>query len=272
MVLDGRALAQTITARLRHMTEQRDVPLELAAVLVGDDPGLRKFVELKKKAAEDIGVQFSLYAFNEQAAQREVVDDIAWLSSDNTVQGILVELPLPEGFDLDAVMSAIAPEKDVDVLSPEAQENYYKGRSPILPPAVRALQAVLEHQHIDPKGKKTAVFGSGTLVGKPTAHWLKGQGANVSIIDEFTEHPERLSRVADIVVSGVGKPGLITADMVKDGAAVIDFGYAKKDGRMAGDVDFDSVFPKAGLITPVPGGMGPIVIAAVLENLVTLAK
>ena len=124
--------------------------------------------------------------------------------------------------------------------------------------------------NIDPKGKAAAVFGQGRLVGKPISHWLTAQGAKVNMIDELTTNPEKLSLQADVIISGVGKPGLITADMVRDNAIVIDYGYGKKGKTMAGDVDFENVAKKSSLITPVPGGMGPLVVAAVLKNLVTL--
>jgi methylenetetrahydrofolate dehydrogenase (NADP+)/methenyltetrahydrofolate cyclohydrolase len=187
------------------------------------------------------------------------------------VHGILVELPLPEGFDTQKILDAVAPAKDVDVLSTSMSDIFYKGAPVVLPPAVAALEMVLKYHNISVHDKKVAVFGYGTLIGKPVAHWLGRQKAQVSVIDSRTKNAAEISGQADIVITGVGKPGLITGDMVKEGAVVIDYGYGKKDGKMLGDVDFESVGPKAALITPVPGGMGPLVVVAVIENLAKLA-
>ncbi|MDO8591301.1 MAG: bifunctional 5,10-methylenetetrahydrofolate dehydrogenase/5,10-methenyltetrahydrofolate cyclohydrolase, partial [bacterium] len=187
------------------------------------------------------------------------------------------------------VLNAIPPEKDVDVLSEKTQGAFFVGRSAILPPAVETVKIIFSaiggsalggEGAFNLEGKNCAVFGYGLLVGKPVSHWLASQGATVSIINEFTSNPTELSHQADIIISGVGKPNLITADMVKEGVVVIDFGYNilpeagsdKPEAMIVGDVDFNEVSQKAGWITPVPGGVGPIVIAAVLKNLLALYK
>ncbi len=261
-IIDGSAIAEKKLGELAKRVQGHRV--HLAAVLVGEDPGLKKFVELKKKAAESIGIQFSTYQFSEAQAE-EVKETLRWLSEDETIQGVLVELPLPPSYNTQDILNRVPTKKDVDVLSSDLQADYYAGKETLGAPAVGALQEVFRNYDINPKGKKIAVFGQGMLVGKPISYWLKRQGAEVFEIDINTLNPKRYSLEADILISGVGKADLITEDMVKDGAVVIDYGFP------SGDVDVASVSKKALLITPVPGGMGPLVIAAVLENLVISA-
>ncbi|MBI2063380.1 MAG: bifunctional 5,10-methylenetetrahydrofolate dehydrogenase/5,10-methenyltetrahydrofolate cyclohydrolase [Candidatus Yanofskybacteria bacterium] len=186
--------------------------------------------------------------------------------------GVLIELPLPAHINTQYILNAIPQEKDVDVLSERAQGTFFArleakllgvGRSLILPPAVEAVKTIFKKYDINLKGKKCAIFGYGLLVGKPISHWLASQGATVSIINEFTPNPAELSRHADIIVAGTGQEGLIAEEMVKEEAVVIDFGK---------DVDFEPIAKKASLITPPIGGVGPIVIAAVLKNLLALCK
>lgn len=315
-IIDGRQLADEVLSELQKEISGRQLPLGLAAVVVGDVEGVKKFVETKKKAAEKIGVQFSSYELANNANMEEVGSLIQSLADDTAIDGILVELPLPKHLDTQTILDFVPVEKDVDVLSSEAQKKFYnvslRGQMQtgtrtdadfgILPPAVEAAKIILEHyfvsNHADKiktppesianlknlknstwsphhgrgvvtirdflNGKTASVFGQGILVGKPVAHWLEQYGATVHRIDSQTLNPRPLSLTSDIIVSGVGKPGLITGDMVKEGAVVIDFGF--KDGL--GDVDFDSVSAKASLITPTPGGTGPLVVAAVLKNLV----
>jgi len=265
-VIDGKKIAEELLADLKKTIAGRD--LRLAAIIIGDDPALKVFVNLKRKAAHAIGIEFSSYMVETPA---QVMETIQWLSKDPAIQGMLVELPIPRGFNTQKILDAIPVEKDVDVLTSKGEEDFYKNESDILPPAVEALKILMKHQKINPKGKNIAVFGQGRLVGKPISHWLSLQGADVHAIDENTENPESISASADIIISGVGKPGVITANMIQEDAVVIDYGFGKKGSKLAGDVDFETVVKKASLITPVPGGMGPIVVAAVLKNLVQLS-
>jgi methylenetetrahydrofolate dehydrogenase (NADP+) / methenyltetrahydrofolate cyclohydrolase len=256
-IIDGRALADAWLADISVQVKALGVPLHLAALCVGEDHGLRRFVKLKQKAAQSAGIELSSYFFN--ADDRAGVEQtIRFLSADESVQGIFAELPLPRGWDTDALVALIPPEKDVDALT---------GKSSVLEPSVLALRRMLDACGIAVADRRVAVVGQGRLIGGPITLLLREQGATVDTIDIGTTEPASISSQADIVVSGVGKPGLVTADWIKEGALVVDFGF--KDGK--GDVDLESVKQKAGLLTPVPGGMGPLVIAAVLENLVTLA-
>jgi methylenetetrahydrofolate dehydrogenase (NADP+) / methenyltetrahydrofolate cyclohydrolase len=273
MILNGRQIADEVLETLREKVAVKNLKLKLAAVLVGDDPEFKKFVELKGTAAKSIGVSFRAYQFPENITTKKLKEEIINISANSN--GVAVELPIPERINSREVLNEIPVKKDVDVLSSEAQVRFYQPQPQkipglILPPAVEALKMVFQKTGIELKGKKAAVFGQGMLVGNPVSHWLEQHDFEVYKIRETTKDAASFSKEADIVIAGVGKPGLITADMIKDKAIVIDYGYGKKDNKMIGDVDFDSVAPKTSFITPVPGGMGPILVAAVLKNLISL--
>ncbi len=265
MNIDGKKIRDNILEEIKSKIGSKE--LRLAGILVGDHPGSRKFLELKEKAAKEAGIDFRMYEFPGNISTSKLREEINNIAKQGVNHGVLVELPLPEQINTQYILNTIPQEKDVDVLSTKAQGAFFVGKSKILPPAVEAVKIIFEEHSIDVKGKNIAVFGYGSLVGKPISNWLASQEASVFVINEFTKHPEEISKEADIVISGVGEVGLIKKDMIKDGAVVIDFGYSDS-GK--GDVDFDPVSKKAFLITPVPGGMGPIVVAAVLKNLITL--
>lgn len=269
MIIEGKKIAEDILAEVSKEISDKNLELSLGAVLVGDDPEFKKFVDLKGKIAEKAGVNFTVYKFSEDIGTDELKKNIKEIVEWS--DGVLIELPLPKHIDQQAVLNEVPVDKDVDVLSDGAQKLFYENKSKINPPAVEALKIVLESEDIKLKGKTAAVFGYGILVGKPVAHWLETGGAEVRVIRSKTEKPEKISKEADIIVSGVGKPGLIKDKMVQDGVIVVDFGYGKNaSGKMMGDVDFDKVIMKASIITPVPGGMGPILIAVVIKNLLKL--
>ena len=256
-LIDGRTLAQQWRDDIAVQVRALNVPLGLAAVCVGGDDALRAFVKIKEKAAASVGVEFSNYfidADDEQSARKT----LAYLAGDDSVHGIFVELPLPVSWNSASFLSLIPAVKDVDALTAH----------PLVPaPAVHALEYVCVAHDIAVNGMTAAVVGHGRLVGEPVAKWLHDAGAITTVINVDTTEPAKQCAEADLVVTGVGRPGLVTADWIKEGAKVIDFGYS--DGK--GDVDAISVKKKAGLLSPVPGGMGPLVVAAVLENLLKLA-
>ena len=300
MIINGKQISHEILGRLEKEIRQKNLKLRLAAVLIrpvrgptrlkgvvgrrplferrftSDGTGIKKFLELKGKAARKIGVDYDIFEFPETITEDRLKKEVRKMVQDERNDGVLVELPLPKGINAQNILNEISAEKDVDVLSQEAQDLFYEVelsmeiRLLILPPAVEAVKTILDFYHVGVKNKKAVVFGYGLLVGKPVAHWLKQNGAAVSVVDENTKNPRKNPLEADIIISGVGKPELIGGDMVKKGVAAIDFGYQNKDGRITGDFRFDEVAPKASLITPVPGGVGPIVVAAVLGNLLKL--
>ncbi len=257
--------------------------ISIAIIWVGDNLATSRFVEMKKKYAESISIKIITFHFENNDSEDKITDKIKELSGNKDINGIIVELPLPKNFDRNKILNSIPKERDVDVLSLSAQESFYNNKTGLLPPSVEALRALFKECGIDTKGKIAAVFGQSILIGKPISHWLEQAGAKIFRIDENTPNPKEISRQADIIISGVGKPNLIREDMVKNGAVVVDFGFSARGGsafggenkemdKVAGDVDFNSVAPKSSLITPVPGGMGPIVIVAFLKNAVKLAQ
>jgi methylenetetrahydrofolate dehydrogenase (NADP+)/methenyltetrahydrofolate cyclohydrolase len=261
-LINGRGIADAVLKNVGEQVQALGVPLHLAAVCAGNDPGLTAFVKLKEKAAQSAGITFSSYFFDADK-EDELIQTLQYLANDESVDGILVELPLPDGWNRDKILALIPSAKDVDALT---------GRSPVIEPAVVALQYVFNEHDIAPYGATVAVIGQGQLVGAPIARWLTSEGANVRIIDEHTSGAADIACQADLVIAGVGKPGLVTSGWIKEGAVVIDYGYGKNTaGEYVGDVDSESVMQQASLLAPVPGGMGPLVIAAVLENLVKLA-
>ena len=268
MLVDGKKIAAIILGQLAVEVKALKKPPRLTAVLVGPDSEAgqlrKKFLLFKQKAAEQAGINFQLYELSEKLTTEELCAEVSKISEAEENDGVLVELPLPKHIDRQLVLDAVAWEKDVDVLSSQGQTAYYSNQSAILPPAVEAVKAIFEEYKVELKDKACAVFGSGLLVGRPVAHWLKQQGAKVLIVDEFTGAPEQISITADIIISGVGHRNLITADMVKDDAILIDFGP---------DLNWESFREKPTcLITPPTGGVGPIVVASVLKNLLSLAK
>lgn len=284
-LINGRAIADVVMTGLAGQLSALGEPLHLSAICacpvrgdasngVNDDAGLRSFVKLKQKAAVSIGAEFSSYFFdvNDEDGARQTLQ---YLAGDEGVHGIFVELPLPAPWDNAALLSLIPVQKDVDVLSPRAQQLFYENHSTVIPPSVLALQYVLDAHAIAVRDMRIAVVGAGDLVGKPVAHWLTRKGARVDVIDINTPYPKDITQQADVLISATGTPGLVTDAWIREGATVIDYGFARSTGsgqaKYVGDVDFDSVHKKAGLLTPVPGGMGPLVVAAVLENLIGLA-
>lgn len=261
MTIDGKKIANKVLEETKEKIVKSGKKLRLAAVLVGENPELKKFIELKKKAAEEIGIEFRIYEFPGNITNNKLREELNKIAKAKVNHGVIIELPLPSHLNTQYLLNAIPEEKDVDVLSEKSQGKFFGGKSKVLPPSVEAVKQIFEEYKIEPGGKAAAVFGYGLLVGKFVSHWLVNQGVTVSIITEHTSNAERYSLYADVVISGVGRPNLVTANMVKEDAIVIDFGR---------DVDFENVSKKAGLITPPVGGVGPIVVASVIKNLVEL--
>ena len=276
IIVDGKKIANNMLAEIAGEVRELKQPLNLASVLIGDINNARKFLEIKQKAAKKVGIGFKLYEFPETIGQEALMEEIKKIAEDDKNHGVIIELPLPKHLAPRKLLDLIPHEKDPDILSSAAQDLFYSNKSSVLPPAVEAVKKIFLEYNIDLKNKKIAVFGYGILVGKPIAHWLEKQGAKVSIIDELTPKPETISRNVDMVISGVGHANLIIPDMVKAGVIAIDFGFnsttpgATTPG-VTGDISQD-IAEKAFLFTPVPGGVGPIVVASVLKNLITLTQ
>jgi methylenetetrahydrofolate dehydrogenase (NADP+)/methenyltetrahydrofolate cyclohydrolase len=275
-VIDGAALAREVYTRLKQRTadlERSGVRAGLAAVLVGDNPASRIYVRNKMRACNEVDVYNEEHLLDADATQEALLATLDRLNRDPRVHGILVQLPLPAHLDPEFVAKAISPEKDVDGLSWVNLGALVSGRPVFEPCTPRGVVAMLDHAGISIDGREAVVVGRSAIVGKPMALMLMARGATVTVCHSRTPDLGQHTRRADILVAATGRPRLITADMVKSGAAVIDVGINRVEGKgITGDVDFAPVREVAGWITPVPGGVGPMTVAMLLANTVQAAE
>jgi methylenetetrahydrofolate dehydrogenase (NADP+)/methenyltetrahydrofolate cyclohydrolase len=260
MLIDGKKIRDEILEELRPKFDGRG-GATLAVIWVGDDPATAKFIEQKKKFAALAGVELRLFEYEEGISQSELEAEIRRLALDDEINGIIVQLPLPAAIDTGKVIELVPPEKDVDALGSQAL---------ILSPVVAAIAEILDRYDIS-FSKKFAVLGRGKLVGQPTALWLAQNGAPVTVADSQTADLGAVTRGADVIISGVGQPGLISPDMLKEEVVLIDAGTNEQAGKLAGDA-LPACAAKASLFTPVPGGVGPIVVAELFKNLFLLTE
>ena len=278
-ILDGKAIAKQIRGetaeKVAKFTARTLCVPKLAAVLVGEDPASQVYVRNKERACEKAGITSELHRLPDATSQQELLDLIAKLNGDATVSGILVQLPLPQQIDEQAVLDAVDARKDVDAFHPENVGRISQGRPRFLPCTPHGVQQLLHRYDIPTIGKHVVVVGRSEIVGKPIASMLaqkdSGMGpdaanATVTICHSRTDDLGAVTRTADILIAAIGKPKFITADMVKYGAVVVDVGINRTDDGLVGDVDFDAIREVASYITPVPGGVGPLTIAMLLEN------
>ena len=271
MIINGKEVAEKIIANLKDQPAPKKI---LAAVLVGKDPASISFLKQKEKIAKELGVDFRLYEFGADMKNDDLRREIGKIARQSRVGGIIAQLPLPGHVNRRYVLNAIPLEKDIDVLSERAQEAVRIGQNPISPPAVAVVEEILKTYNLELKNLKTAVVGLGFLVGKPISEWLKGKCAELHLLDIGDDFS--ILREADLVITGVGKPGLIKSGMLKDGAAVIDFGYSvDKNDKIRGDFNSGGLKTKNYQLktiyyTPKPGGTGPILVTKLFENFYTL--
>lgn len=270
-LLDGRKLARRVLDEVCEGMRASGRKLSLAVVSVGSDAASEEFIARKRKIAEELGVDFRVYASGADISTNDLRKRIAVIVHDANPTGIVVQLPLPAHINAQHVLNAVPTGKNVDVLSARSLGNFSVGKSEIVPPVVGAVKAFFDEYKITLEGKNVVVVGAGNLVGRPLVVWLLNQKATFSLVRSTTPDIAEFTRRADILITGVGKPGLINGDMVKDGAVVIDAGTSEVGGKPAGDVEYDSVSAKASYLTPVPGGVGPVTVAMIYRNLVALA-
>lgn len=272
MIINGTAIAQQIQEELKQSIRKvQGRPPCLAMVVVGDHPPSQVYVNRKKKACEEIGMRSIRLALPAGIQERDLIKEITRLNEDPTVDGILVQLPLPPAINPVTIISYLSPEKDVDGLHPvNAGKLLIGDRTGFVPCTPLGIKVLLERSSIDPSGKHVVVMGRSNLVGKPIAALLlqnaPGANATVTVVHSYTQSPKEICQHADILVVAMGKPHHVTADMIKEGAVIIDVGINKVGDRIVGDVDFDHVKDKCAAITPVPGGVGPMTIAMLLSN------
>jgi methylenetetrahydrofolate dehydrogenase (NADP+)/methenyltetrahydrofolate cyclohydrolase len=280
-ILNGKEASQAIKDSLKLeiaqvATRGKQVP-HLVAVLVGNNGASETYVASKVKACEEVGFKSTLIRLEDSISSLKLLDIIDELNSDPDVDGILVQLPLPEHISAEEVINAIDPVKDVDGFHPSNVGKMVLGQPTFIPATPYGIMLLLEHYKIDTKGKHAVVVGRSNIVGRPMSILLSGNGnpgnCTVTICHSHTKNLKEFCQSADIIVAALGRPGFVTEDMVKEGAIVIDVGItrvpdaSKKSGyRLSGDVDFEKVAPKCSYITPVPGGVGPMTIAALMKN------
>ena len=274
-LLDGKAMAQEVCALAREraaaLAEKGRQP-GLAVILVGNDPASEIYVRNKGRACEDTGIRSETIHLPADTAQETLEEEIARLNADPAIHGILVQLPLPAHLDADRALAAIRPEKDVDGFHPVNAGRLLAGQDTVLPCTPRGAMYMLKSTGLPLSGKEAVVVGRSNIVGKPMALLLLRENCTVTLCHSRTADLAAHTRRADILVAAVGRPGLITADMVKPGAVVIDVGINRVEGKVVGDVDFAGVRETAGWITPVPGGCGPMTIAMLMLNTVEAAE
>ena len=271
--IDGKALAAQVKARVREEAAKLSRQPGLAVILVGEDPASKVYVNGKEKDCTECGIQSFSHRLPAETSQDELLALVRELNADPAVDGILCQLPLPRGLDEEAVINAIAPDKDVDCFHPFNVGRMSIGEPVFLPCTPAGVMEMLLAYDIPVRGKNCVVLGRSNIVGKPMAMLLTQADGTVTVCHSRTEHLEEFTRRADILVSAIGKTRFVTADMVKDGAVVIDVAMNRdENGKLCGDVDFAAVEPKASYITPVPGGVGPMTRAMLMENILTAAK
>ncbi|MGH2965182.1 MAG: bifunctional methylenetetrahydrofolate dehydrogenase/methenyltetrahydrofolate cyclohydrolase FolD [Solirubrobacterales bacterium] len=275
-VIDGKAVAagvrKRVAAEVREFAAANDdrVP-GLATVLVGDDPASHTYVGNKRKSTEEVGMRSIHHGLDASTPERELLELVGALNGDDDVDGILVQLPLPEHIDQDAVIAAIDPAKDVDGLTAGSAGLLAQGRPGLVSCTPQGVMELLAHAGVEPEGAEAVVVGRSILVGRPVASLLLNANATVTVCHSRTRDLPEVCRRGDILVAAVGSPELVRGDWVKPGAAVIDVGMNRTEEGLVGDVDFAAVSEVAGAITPVPGGVGPMTIAMLLSNTVRAA-
>jgi methylenetetrahydrofolate dehydrogenase (NADP+)/methenyltetrahydrofolate cyclohydrolase len=276
LILDGNAVAQKIREGLRAEVDQlrvRGVTPGLAVILAGEDPASQVYVRNKAKATEGVGIVSSVHRLPASTSEEEVLSLIRRLNADPAVHGILVQLPLPPQIRKGRVLESLDPAKDVDGFHPANMGRLLAGNPAFIPCTPLGVMTLLGHYGIHVEGKRAVVVGRSMLVGKPLAMLLLAAHATVTLAHSKTADLQAVCREAEILVAAVGKPRLITADMVRKGAVVVDVGITRlPDGKLIGDVDFEAVRKKASAISPVPGGVGPMTVAMLLHNTVHAAK
>ncbi|MBR0414094.1 MAG: bifunctional methylenetetrahydrofolate dehydrogenase/methenyltetrahydrofolate cyclohydrolase FolD [Clostridia bacterium] len=266
-LIDGKIVAAAVKDRIAEEVKENGYTPGLAVIIVGNDPASRVYVNNKKKACEYCGFHSEEYALAENTTQGELIALIKKLNCDDKIDGILCQLPLPKHLDEKAVIEAISPAKDVDAFCEADVGKVMIGNYTFSPCTPAGVMELLKYYNIDISGKNAVVIGRSNIVGKPMAMLLLHANATVTICHSKTQNIKELCRGADILVSAVGRIGAVTADMVKEGAVVIDVGINRNaEGKLQGDVDFENVKEKASFITPVPGGVGPMTIAILMQN------
>lgn len=275
-IIDGKQLAKKTREKLKYEVEdlkKEGIQPKLAVIMVGDNSASQIYVRNKSKACNDVGIEFEEYLLPDTTKQEELLDVIEKLNNNKEINGILLQSPIPDGLDINEAFRKISPEKDVDGFHPVNVGKLVLGQDTFVSCTPYGVMKMFEEYNIDLEGKNAVVIGRSNIVGKPMSQCLLNKNATVTICHSRTRNLPEITKKADILVSAIGRPEFVTADMVKDGAVVIDVGINRTaEGKLKGDVDFENVSKKASYITPVPGGVGPMTIAMLMNNVVKASK
>lgn len=275
-IIDGKSIAEeirtSIKERVSKMKEAMNINPSLTVILVGDNPASQVYVRNKERACIEVGIDSNIIRLSEKTSEQELLDTIQKLNEDRSVHGILVQLPLPEQINEDKIIAAIDPNKDVDGFHPINRGKLFAGEKSLEPCTPMGIIRLLDHIGYEIEGKNAVIIGRSNIVGKPVALMLLKRNATVTIVHTRTKDIKSITQTADILVVAVGRAKIVDSSYIKEGAVVIDVGINRLDGKLCGDVDFDDVKDKAGYITPVPRGVGPMTIAMLLENTLTAAE
>ncbi len=274
-LIDGKVISAAVKERVKNEVtalKEQGITTGLAVIIVGEDPASKVYVNNKKKACEALGIISEEYALPENTTQEELLSLIDTLNKKESINGILCQLPLPKHLDEEIVINAISAEKDVDAFHPVNVGKIMQGNYDFVPCTPAGIMEMLDYEGIEIAGKTCVVIGRSNIVGKPMSMLLLHKNGTVTICHSKTQNLKEVCKNADILVAAVGRPNFVTADMVKENAVVIDVGINRVDGKLVGDVNFDEVCEKASHITPVPGGVGPMTIAMLMQNTLTAAK
>ena len=259
--VDGKKIAERIKGEIKTLLKDSG-PKSLAIIYVGENPVIDSYVALKRRIGEELGIRVAVMRFPDDISETELLGKIS--EANDSFDGVIVQLPLPEGLRKENILNAVSTVKDVDVLSLTSAEMFASGTIAKMPPVVAAISEIVEEYDIDLTDKKIIVVGQGALVGRPVSAWLRREGREFEVFEKGGD--EEILREADVIITGAGVPGLITEEMVKDGVILIDAGTSTSSGKLAGDID-PAAYDRASIVSGVPGGVGPITVVSLFKNL-----
>lgn len=276
IIIDGKELAKKIRTNLKIECEElknKQINPKLAVIMVGDDQASKVYVRNKSKACEDVGIEYKEYLLSSTTTQKELIELIEKLNQDKTINGILLQSPIPANLDINEAFRTISPQKDVDGFNPVNVGKLVLNQDTFVSCTPYGIMKMFEEYNIDLTGKNVVILGRSNIVGKPLMHCCLNKNATVTVCHSKTQNLAQKAKEADILISAIGKAQFVTADMVKENAVVIDVGINRlENGKITGDVDFENVKEKASYITPVPGGVGPMTIAMLMNNVIKATK
>lgn len=272
MILDGKKLRDELLVQYKEKIKEEKLNITLAIILVGNNEASKLYIKNKEKYCTEVGIKVDKYLLDEDISEKVLINLIKDLNEDEKVTGIILQSPVPNGIDFDKCSGMILPSKDVDGFTKDNVYNLYLNKKSILPCTVKGIIKLLEYYNIEINGKNVAIIGRGNIVGKPLAMALENRNATVSLLHSKTKDLKMFTKDAEIVVVACGIPKLLKKEMIKEGSVVIDVGISRVDGKIVGDIDFDNIKDIALFVTPNPGGIGPMTIAMIIDNLIEMGE